>query len=116
MKTRKGFISNSSTTSFCIYGISIDPNEIKTILNLPDTEGIYEAIEEESKNKDISLYFIDGSEYSDCFYIGQAYSSIEDNETGAQFKQRVKEEVNKLFDNQIEENRFGTIEEAWRDG
>ena len=28
MKTRRGFVSNSSTTSFCIYGASVDTNYI----------------------------------------------------------------------------------------
>jgi len=27
MKVREGFVSNSSTTSFCVYGFEIEPNE-----------------------------------------------------------------------------------------
>jgi len=32
MKTRKGFISNSSTTSFCIYGAYIDCSVVREVV------------------------------------------------------------------------------------
>jgi hypothetical protein len=116
MKTRQGFVSNSSTTSFCIYGICVSSSEIKEFLKLEDEErDLYGALEEAMKEKKVSLYFqanYDGDEY----YIGQEFSSIGDEETGKEFKKRTMEDVNTLFDGQIEEKKFGVCEEAWRDG
>ena len=61
MKIRQGFVSNSSTTSFCIYGVSLDMDEVLTRLGLdeesddPD-EDIYEALADK-----LDMEFNDGT-------------------------------------------------------
>ena len=103
MKTRTGFVSNSSTTSFCIYGAVIDPTDKMT------SDDIY------SKAHDAGLEAICGSDYSDyddCYYIGRSWSTIGDYETGIQFKLSVAKAIQEAFG----EHKYGTYEEAWKDG
>lgn len=115
MKTRQGFVSNSSTTSFCIYGVCIEEDEIKKILKKEEDDlSAGELLEEEMENKKVSL-FIQSDYDGNQVYIGHSFTSIGDDETGKQFKDRVKKEVNIVFNNQIPEKDFGTCEEAWRD-
>lgn len=122
MKTRNGFVSNSSSTSFCIYGIQIVWSEFADIIknfnvvkqldieiNSEDDEtyealenAIYEGtidisdIESELLEKagDILSFFYDG-ESMDSFYIGASFDQLKDNETGKQFKDRISKLISK---------------------
>ena len=89
MKIRNGFVSNSSSSSFCIYGIMKDRNELIELIkskNLPFEEE--ESIEVE----------IDGLEViddMDCeeVWIGRKWNSIKDDETGKAFKTEVENKI-----------------------
>lgn len=76
MKIRIGFVSNSSNTSFCIYGIYIKN----------DSEDLQEAI------RILDLYQHYGQD-EDGLYVGKQWSDIKDDETGKQFKDSVKEKI-----------------------
>lgn len=121
MKIRNGFVSNSSSSSFCIYGTSISRYDAKNKLKLldkfkdldEDDIDILEKLEELFKdNKGIEIE--DGAgDFSDI-YIGSSWAAIKDDETGLQFKERIKETVTKvLVDNAL---KFSTYEEAWYNG
>lgn len=99
MKIRRGFVSNSSTTSFCIYGA-------RTKVDEDNYEG---DLWKETQELGINY------EYGQCddYYLGAAWRSIKDDETGAEFKERVKAAV-KQIDPDVTE--FDTYEEAYRDG
>lgn len=112
MKIRQGFVSNSSTTSFCIYGAYFE--------NWPDTDN--PEIDKEcyhkedywwDKAREVGLE-IHGVPWDDGGYIGAEWSSIRDDETGAQFKARVEAAIFKLMG--IRPDKCGTHEKAWRDG
>ena len=95
MKIRQGFISNSSTTSFCIYGVCLhgnarDKSIAKPLEKIPGNPNYY------------------NSEY----FVGIPWCNIEDDETGAQFKARVKK---LLLESGISEEP-STYKEAWYDG
>ena len=104
MKYRKGFVSNSSSSSFCIYGTDIEEEEYRK-LNADDNEDG----EDKLKGTCLSLESIMG----EAFWIGREYSSIEDDETGAQFKKRVEEDIEKVLGKKV---KCGYCSEAWRDG
>ena len=116
MKIRQGFVSNSSTTSFCIYGICLEKDdllekikpEIKEKVDEEYREDVYEIIEEVQDK--VSVHSI----YDDEIYIGLSFTLIQDDETGAQFKERVKKAIGEFMN--IEGLEFGTYQEAWRDG
>ena len=106
MKIRKGFVSNSSSTSFCIYGANIEIDDLKQFLpentnfNKEDWEfGIdwwnINSIIIKQLGKEFSFFF-EGEELQN-FYIGRTLESLEDNETGKQFKKLVEEKIKKFF-------------------
>ena len=126
MKIRTGFVANSSSVSFCIYGTRVDTcddvvRELVGELLLKDGKG-----EEADKLKgseyatsewlehfcgQLGLY-ARGDQFGDYLYIGREWSSIKDDETGKQFKDSVEELVAKLFPNV----KCSTHEEGWFDG
>ncbi len=110
MKVRFGFVSNSSSTSFCLYGANV-PTEV--VANFLKSKGI--EIPEEKNNargvaEILSKYFDDNNInlMSDTYYpdywtgvnIGRDPFSMEPNETWQQFKESV-EKVLKTIDNNI---------------
>jgi hypothetical protein len=100
MKIRNGFVSNSSTTSFCIYGINgSDDDDAKITWN--DDSGV----------KSYHNY-----EIGDNYYIGIPLTSMKDDETFGQFKERVRNTLRKKLEKEIEDKDFGVMEEAWYDG
>jgi len=157
MKKRNGFVSNSSTSSFCIYGVSLDKNwedilismkknspkkfkifkeeiinecngkewiiEIKKWFNdmenediefpeiLYDLEPLYilgKLIDEGNKN----AYTSQEPYNYDAIYIGKEWSTIGDNETGAEFKRKIEKQLKDWLGDDIE---CDTHEVAWND-
>ena len=92
MKIRQGFVSNSSSSSFCILGVCVDSDEY--------TEA-YEEIADNSwswSNKDTpyKLNYSSGiEEYYECHIFGLEPNNMKDDETLLQFKQRIVDEFKK---------------------
>ena len=98
MKIRNGFVSNSSYSSFCIYGtrleVSLTDEEEKK-----DTEG--DALDTKMENLRNTIDKHKILEYhedwdNNCFYVGRSWSSIKDSETGRQFKTSVESALKEL--------------------
>lgn len=124
MKTRNGFVSNSSTTSFCIMGIELDE------LNFPEEPNEEERkLMEECEYEDVSD--IDRSErmdirfdksgldyeiepYNDNVYVGLSVSKMRPDETMAQFQERAAELIRQHLPEC--DKKPGWIVDAWRDG
>lgn len=102
MKTRSAFVSNSSSSSFLIYGTYVNGKQIKEF--------------EERTGKDISELENDFDFYqmecSDGAYIGYSWSSVGDDRTGKQFKESVEKSLKEYFP----DAKFGTHQEAWYNG
>lgn len=101
MKIRNGFVSNSSTSSFLIYGICIEPHEvgiedINTLISIADEKlwGSY-------------------SPWDNEVYIGQSWDQVGDNQTGLQFKQEIEAAIKEVFPDH--EFTFKTWDAAYPD-
>lgn len=96
MKYRSGFVSNSSSTSFCIYGVCFENiNEAKR-----------EALDNESM---YSVYDYDG----DRMWVGRSWSAIGDDETGKQFKESTEQKIQQIAQkNNLPITSFETYEET----
>jgi hypothetical protein len=114
MKMRTGFVSNSSSTSFTIYGVSLSEKDIEDgYKKLFEKEMEYDVSEccEEIADK-IGLEFHNGQEgYNQ--YIGRSYTNIKDEETGKQFKDSVATKLKEVFGEDV---KCGCHEESWYNG
>ena len=122
MKTRNGFVSNSSTSSFMFYGIQVDKSKIKIDKGrLPEGFGT-EDLDDEYAVADIvdeicntaGLGSSEG-EYESVYSIGLCPSSIGGDETGDQFKARSKRLIEETFP-ELGSVKCGWISEAWYNG
>jgi len=114
MKIRNGFVSNSSSSSFCIYGSSFTGDQLKDIL-----------VENGILENDSNVFdYLDGSNLFtengmsvkitpwDTIAIGRSWSSLKDEETAKEFKDGIEKELKKLSPDQ----KCSTIEASWYDG
>jgi hypothetical protein len=119
MKIRTGFVSNSSTSSFCIHGIGMDTWDFTDLLKkrgiLSKDEDIdlwdwYEKNEDMLKEKGLECEI--PCDY-DTIYIGKSYDKIKDDQTGKEFKNEVENDLKELLGDDIS---IGFQKEAWRNG
>jgi hypothetical protein len=100
MKIRNGFVSNSSSSSFHIYGIQIDESDFSKMI-LEKKLTTIEKLEEQGINEVIwDIVPGLGGEYIDNWgsvYFGRYYSGIGDDETGKEFKESTQKALKEFL-------------------
>ncbi len=112
MKIRMGFVSNSSTTSFCIYGALLTVEEVAKRLGLPEKDA-HGAIYDLAEKNNLSCY-VPPDDYGE-YYLGVDWPEIGDNETGAEFKKRVTKKLKEVF-HLTKAQKYATHSNGWYDG
>ena len=104
MKVRNGFVSNSSSSSFCIYGTDLDMSDLIEKVKLSNliTEDVMAEMEENEDYWEVSEFIEEKTNLEvymndDYVWIGRSWSNIGDDETGRQFKENVKSEIEKIL-------------------
>jgi len=105
MKIRNGFVSNSSSSSFCIYGIETTYEDLISILEIKginvskikeelEYEGCIDNPNESFKdildNSSLSIYHF-GEE--DMTFIGRSFGSLGEDETPREFKTEIRKDL-----------------------
>jgi hypothetical protein len=99
MKIRKCFVSNSSTTSFCIYGTTVKRG----------TDAYERASSGNLEHNGLECYH---PSFYDDYVVGISWCKVKDNQTGKQFKEDVEALIERLIGEKLPCN---TYEEAWHD-
>ena len=103
-KIRSGFVSNSSSSSFVIYGVCLDGEKIfemakDTFYDLSDMDkddledlDAYELLNELLQ---LELYkdLFFASDGDGRYYVGASYTDFKDDETYLEFKDRIKQNL-----------------------
>ena len=117
MKIRKGFVSNSSTSSFLIYGLYLEDEEINKYFGIKSTvdrdeddEDTYEAVEKLAEELNMEMHYPEGY---DGYYIGRTLQECGDDQTMGDFKKKIRKEFNNKSKEKIPEDRFNYYEEAY---
>lgn len=103
MKIRNGFVSNSSSASFLIFGTGL-------------LEKFKDDAEKIINEKGLNLDIIN-SPYS--YYIGISWDEIADEETGREFKTHIEKDIKTLFEElgaDTDRIKCFTHSETWYDG
>ena len=121
MKIRLGFVANSSSSSFCVFGAAIDDSVmIEAMVKAgcltqqeADDENVYvsELLENEKVEKlftELGLTFTCDYD-NNVTYIGREFTSIGDDETGKEFKTSIKKSLKKVFGDVEVETHEGEI-------
>lgn len=113
MKIRAGFVSNSSTSSFCIFGISDSDTKLPDRFDEENEDGEegWEAVVAELEK--IDSRFVHECMDCDAHFLGIPFTAIRDDETGAQFKQKIKDALESVLGMSV---KCAVHQEAWRNG
>lgn len=106
MKIRNGFVSNSSSSSFLVYGAWVPLDKALKAVNLTE-----EQLKEIEEDKYIAYDYLYGMDLyvtydneaydGDRVMFGRSWCFVDDNETGLEFKQNIESKLREMFGEDI---------------
>ncbi len=126
MKIKSDFITNSSTTSFVAWGVTMNKSDFRELIEKVKPKGTEDFTEEDFEELDmyeflecvISEVSLDGTDfdsYDGSVAIGKKLGRIREDETLLDFKKSICNELSKIGIKK-ETKDLVYVEEAWRDG
>jgi hypothetical protein len=102
MKVRNGFVSNSSTSSFCLFGIALGGTDDleKMGMIFTDRDDPYDEIYKLVQDSGLDIVFDNDN---DVIYVGLHPDCMGLDETKRQFQARVRELMTKLLPDSVSE-------------
>jgi len=120
MKKRLCFVSNSSSSSFCILGVTSKEIEKQVDLIKKTTNKVYADEDDEDfdwydfETKELTVHYgIDN--YYDLYCLGISPSKMDENLTVAQNMQNVAELINKTFGTTFTKENIGFMTDGGHD-
>ena len=113
MKTRLGFVANSSSSSFLIYGVGGSLEDIfeKIGYTITPDEDRWTVLDKLASDLDLAFYYNSDGEFG---AIGKSWSKVSDDQTGRQFKEEVETKIKSVA--KKDDIQFGTYEDSWYNG
>lgn len=93
MKIRLGFVSNSSSSSFCVVGLELNKDSY-----LSDFDNLDETIYDYFDDTPIEVYS-ETTNYYDSYIIGESIFHMKDEQTLLEFKKQIFEDIKKYYPN-----------------